>query len=186
LALSVLQKIKIAKVSQYLATIDILTSDLYANGQDLNLPQKIFDTRKDVEYVYNYTPTEPTLEATSNYLYALCSPYNLKAQQILAAGGGGSISSYDPTGYVYTVLSFIVTQTNLNDGNPVHNTNVWSNPVFIGAKELLYILVDNVPESIVAGDFTFDKVLGKFARVNPYINDGINFNTIVVAFLRKL
>src|SRR6185437_1201080 len=93
--LTVLDKINIAKLSQTLATIDILKSGLYAGCIDLELPRKLYCIRKTIENTYNLNNSDSTLLATSNYLIALCGKYYLAAQS--AISGGGSISPIIPT-----------------------------------------------------------------------------------------
>lgn len=93
--LTVLDKINIAKLSQTLATIDILKSGLYASGIDLELPRKLYCIRKTIENTYNLNNSDSTLFATSNYLIALCGKYYLAAQS--AISGGGSISPIIPS-----------------------------------------------------------------------------------------
>ena len=77
------QVIKIAKVSQYLAENDIDKKGLYGGGMDLLLPKKIFCVRKNVSWMYEMNPSDSSLQATTNYLYALCGRYATTAQAIL-------------------------------------------------------------------------------------------------------
>lgn len=53
---STIQKINIAKVSQYLCLNDIDKRGLYGGGVDLQLPNKIYNIRKSVEWLYNNSP----------------------------------------------------------------------------------------------------------------------------------
>lgn len=57
---SILDIIKIAKVSQELAENDIDKKGLYGGGIDLLLPRKIYNIRKSVEWMYGINP--PTNE----------------------------------------------------------------------------------------------------------------------------
>tara|TARA_R110000868_G_scaffold154729_1_gene380867 strand:- start:19833 stop:20342 length:510 start_codon:yes stop_codon:yes gene_type:complete len=57
---SILEKIKIAKVSQFLAENDIDKKGLYGGGVDVLLPTKIYNIRKSVEWMYGINP--PTNE----------------------------------------------------------------------------------------------------------------------------
>ena len=57
---SILEKIKIAKVSQFLAENDIDKRGLYGGGVDILLPTKIYNIRKSVEWMYGINP--PTNE----------------------------------------------------------------------------------------------------------------------------
>ena len=74
---TIIQKINIAKISQYLCLNDIDKKGLFGGGVDLQLPNKIYNIRKSVEWLYNLSPTDASLVSTSDYLYALCAPYNL-------------------------------------------------------------------------------------------------------------
>jgi len=57
---SILDKIKIAKVSQFLAENDIDKKGLYGGGVDIMLPTKLYNIRKSVEWMYGINP--PTNE----------------------------------------------------------------------------------------------------------------------------
>jgi hypothetical protein len=57
---SILDIIKIAKVSQELAENDIDKKGLYGGGIDLLLPRKLYNIRKSVEWMYGINP--PTNE----------------------------------------------------------------------------------------------------------------------------
>ncbi len=76
--------IEIAKVCEYLALQDIASRKFFVNQViDKRLPFLLYIERKAVEFLYGYDPTDSTLDATTNYLYALCAPYSAKAQQII-------------------------------------------------------------------------------------------------------
>lgn len=83
-----------AKISQFLSSNDIRKSGLFAGGIDINLPRKLYNIRKSVEYWYNLDSTDDTLSATSKYLYALCGKYSLIAGNV--SGAGGTISPVTP------------------------------------------------------------------------------------------
>ena len=78
------QVIMIAKVSQYLAENDIEKKGLYGGGMDLLLPKKIYCVRKNVSWMYDMNSSDSSLQATTNYLYALCGKYAAAAQAILS------------------------------------------------------------------------------------------------------
>jgi hypothetical protein len=80
------ETIQIAKVSQYLFLGKIQRGGLYGEGTDLELPYKIYNIVKSVEWAYlnGYEGYDRnTFEATLNYLYAICTPYNITAQNLL-------------------------------------------------------------------------------------------------------
>lgn len=88
---TVSEVINIAKASQFLATIAINRGGLYWGGIDRLLPRKLFNIRKDIEWLFGLDPSNDTLTKTANYLYALCAPFSALAQIVVAAGGGGII-----------------------------------------------------------------------------------------------
>jgi len=61
-----LQKIEIAKVSQYLCANDIDKKALFGGGIDLQLPNKIYNIRKSVEWLYDITPASAETQATAS------------------------------------------------------------------------------------------------------------------------
>lgn len=70
-----------AKVSQQLAVCDINNQKYLKGGAiDERLPLLLYIVRKDVEWLYELNPSDPSLRATANYLYALCGQYALEAQ----------------------------------------------------------------------------------------------------------
>ena len=104
MALTVAQKLTIAKISEYLVVAAIEKGGLYANGIDVQLPFKIYNIRKSVQERYDIDPTDTTLEATSNYLYGLCM-FVLQAQAIMLISGSvaGVVSGTTPTPYQFIV-----------------------------------------------------------------------------------
>lgn len=83
--------INIAKVSQYLAQVAILSNTTYYGTIDLRLPRKLYCIRKNVEWLNDNDPTNVSLTGQANYLYALCSPFYGQAQLITSSGSGGII-----------------------------------------------------------------------------------------------
>lgn len=77
----------IAEISQYMASNAIDNGGLYGGGEDLSLPRKLYCIRKNVEWLYDLSPSDDTLFATSRYLYALCGKYKFKAASIMGTGG---------------------------------------------------------------------------------------------------
>jgi hypothetical protein len=111
--LTVAQKIAIADISEYLATVAIEKGGLWAKGIDIELPSKIRNIKDSIEYRYNSDPSDTTLTSTSNYLYALCGKFALQAQAVLPAPGtiSGIIAPTTPSPYQFTVdasTSFII------------------------------------------------------------------------------
>lgn len=92
--LTVAQIIDIAKISQYLAQVDVNKGNLFSPRVAPLTPQILYLERKAVEWMYNLDPANTSLFQTSQYLYSLCRGYNLQAQQI--SGTAGAISPVNP------------------------------------------------------------------------------------------
>jgi len=107
MALTVAQKLNIAKISEYLSTAAIKKGGLFGRGIDLLLPQKIYNVRMAIQYLYDGDPSDDTLVGTSNYLYALCGNFALQAQQVENIGGtiATTVGNTYPSPYQFTVAA---------------------------------------------------------------------------------
>jgi len=77
--------IQVAKICQYLYDRAIEKSLFYNNQVlDKHRPGLIYMTRKDVEWMYNKNPSEPSLPKASEYLYGICAPFISQALTIIA------------------------------------------------------------------------------------------------------
>lgn len=83
--------VNIAKISQYLVSNAYANGGLFGGGLDRLWARKLYNIRKDVEWLLNLDPTNSTLITTANYLFALCAPFNGQASIIAASGSGGII-----------------------------------------------------------------------------------------------
>jgi len=93
--LTVANIIDVAKISQYLAVLDVEKGSLFGKRVVPETPQILSNEIFAVESWYNLNPSDPSLIDTANYLYSLCRGYNLQAQQI--SGTGGVITPVNPT-----------------------------------------------------------------------------------------
>lgn len=85
--LTIPQKIDIGLLSVSFAVKDILQSGYEGGGVDLELPRKIYCITKNCLWLYNLSPTDPSLVATTNYLIQLCGKYYLQANAVMGSGG---------------------------------------------------------------------------------------------------
>ncbi len=157
------QIINIAKISQYLCVADIEKSYQYG-GIDLNLPNKLYNVRKSIEYWYAIDPTDTTLVTTRNYLLALCAPYSLTAENITSSGG--SVSPILPSsGYEY----YEITDTISAD------SSTYTNQLLVGGLSLSFVILNNQILSYGNGDFTFNNITGSinFLTVSLFVGDKI-------------
>lgn len=95
--------ITIAKVTEYLFLNRINEGNVFADGTDLEIPYKIYNIRKSLEWAYKTQSSPGTFDYTfdstfgeflkndiinslthvANYLYALCLPFNKEAENII-------------------------------------------------------------------------------------------------------
>lgn len=153
--LTVAQIIDVAKISQYLATLDVENGSLYGKRVVPETPQILYVIRKGVEWMYDHDPANPSLIETSNYLYSLCRGYNLQAQQI--SGTGGVITPVNPT-QIPSPYDFEVSATSIIPDGATSATL----SAFIGFN-LLFVR-NGIPQSTlnIGGNsyFSWNKPLG--------------------------
>lgn len=142
-----LEKINIAKVSQYSCLNAIRKAGLFADGIDIDLPRKIFMVRKNVEFLYNISPSDSTLFTTSTFLLGLCAPYNMVAANIISAGNSGTVSPVNPSGVQQYPI--YITQANFTTATLYPNTNIFGTNIIIYYNQIQRYLIPNV-------DFTVD------------------------------
>jgi len=155
---SVAQIIRIAKISQYLCSVEIMKQGLFGGGIDLELPEKIKNVRDDVEYWYDLDSTDDTLRETSNYLYALCGRFAMAAQGV--TGGGGSISPTNPNVSLPAPIEFVVNDT---DSQILAGGSSLLIPSYIGYN--LIFSRGNIPQTMINTGgtyFSWDRDAGLF------------------------
>jgi hypothetical protein len=166
MALTVSQILDIAKISQYISTIDVANGSLFGQRVVPETPQILYNERKAVEWLYNLNPADTSLTETSNYLYSLCRGYNLQAQQV--SGTGGIITPVNPT-QIPNPIMFEVSPTTIF---PTGATSAIITP-FIGFN-ILFVR-NGIPQSTlnINGDsyFSWTKNLG-LLTIHPAAIEG--------------
>jgi len=161
MSLSVADKISVAKVSQVLAAQDIATSYLRLGFIDTDLPRKLYDVRKSVEWLYDLAPSNADLTGSSNFMYSLCGRYQAKAQAIINAGGGGI--PVTPVVLVTEPIQFVVgsgAQYVPNNGDSEYN-----NPELAGNNN--YLIASNSDGGYLVEGTNFDYLTsGGFELLN--------------------
>lgn len=155
MALTVAQILDIARISQYIATIDIERGEFFGRRIAPETPQILYNERKAVEWQYNLNPNASSLIETSNYLYSLCRGYNLQAQQV--SGTGGIITPVNPS-QIPVPYDFVVSATSIVPAGAINATL----SAFIGFN-LLFVR-NGIPQSTlnIGGNsyFSWNKNLG--------------------------
>jgi hypothetical protein len=173
--------ISLSKICQYLSSYDV-TLDTALNGGTLNssLPRQIYQTRKNVEWMYSQNPNESTLVEVGNYLYALCGRYISVAKTILGSQGGVIIPPSSSTNtYAFNQLYLVVDG---NSGSPVVNTSTYQNSLLIGATDVYQITI-NKQIFYDLQDYTFNAVTGTITLLNYIFNTG---DIMIMTFNQKI
>ena len=168
MALTVAQILDIAKISQYIATIDIEKGSFFGKRVVPETPQILYNERKAVEWLYNLDPADTSLVETSNYLYSLCRGYNLQAQQI--SGTGGTITPVNPS-QIPSPYDFEVTATSIIPAGATSATL----SAFIGFN-ILFVR-NGIPQSTLnlgGSYFSWNKSLG-LITISPAATLSENF-----------
>lgn len=132
--MTVAQIIDIGKVSSYLASVDVANGALYGARVNPTLPLLISMETDVLEWQSIFNPGDLTLYADANYLYSLCSAYNLEANAIINGGGGGLIPPSGGAG-VTTIFPIVVNGGDFeSDGITYNNANMvgYNLMIFIG------------------------------------------------------
>ena len=143
-----LEKINIAKVSQYYCLSAIRKAGLFADGIDIDLPRKIYLVRKNVEFMYDISPSNSTLFATSTFLLGLCAPYNMLAANTINAGNSGTISPINPSGVQQYPI--YITQANFETATLYPNTNIFGTNIIIYYNQIQRYLIPNVDFEVLS------------------------------------
>lgn len=146
--------INIAKVSQYLCENDIAKKGLSGGGIDLQLPNKIYNIRKNVEWLNGLDSNDDSLIKTGNYLYALCAPYNQQAAFIIGGGNSGNISPIGSSNYSYVKRQYTITSDSVS----------FFHSDLVDARDLS-IFLDNQPLLVEGTDYTFYSATGVITGV---------------------
>lgn len=162
--------ISLSKICQYLSAYDV-TLDTALNGGSLNngLPRQIYQTRKNVEWMYSQDPTNSSLVFVGDYLYALCGRYISVAKTILGSQGGIPINpSISTNAYVFRQ---ILLNVDGSSGEPIAGTYVYQNADLIQAAQLFQLTI-NGQIQYEGTNFTFEPLIGKITFLNYVWNTG--------------
>lgn len=144
---TVAEIIQIAEISQYLSLSSIRKAGLFSNVPNRQLPRLLYMVRKNVDWMNELDSSDDSLPATSNYLFALCSPHNLQAQNIIDGGAGGTVVG--PTSPASSnAFPMYITSDDFTDAT------AYDNPSLIGQN--VFIFVNEVNRNLFAGEgFTY-------------------------------
>lgn len=175
------EMIPIAQISQYLSAVAINNGGLNGGGHDVTLPQKIRNIRKNLEWMYNLSPSNSSLNQVSQYLYSLCAPFNAKAQVIINhANGGGGTPILNPGGGQYEYTNLVVTFG--SESTDINDTAFFTRTVLVDGLMVNTMSVNGQIKTLPT-DFTFDAPAGE---INYGANHFFTGDIITIPFLRKI
>jgi len=172
--MTVLERINIAKISQFLSSNYLQNAGLFGGGEDLLLPRKLYCVRKNVEWMYEQDPTDSTLFSTSVYLYALCKQFVFKALSITTSGG--SVAPVIPDDSDCEGLSLITAADFEADGKTVYKPN-WDG-------KALQLFWNNVNRFIIQPEWQYVAGGGfKILIPTDFDSNGNNSDVQIMAFI---
>lgn len=71
--------------------------------------------------------TQPTLQGTANYLYAICAPYSFRAAAIINNGQGGTVVS--PVSVNSIISPLRITSVNFSSATQWNGNNSYNQPI---------------------------------------------------------
>ena len=126
-------------IALYLSVIDINNQGLDGGGTDITLPKKIYSIGEAVRNRYNQDPTDTTLTATSNFLFAIMGKYWVMAQAIIGSGSAGSVATISNN----QSFPIYITEADFTTATFYPNTNISGNNILIFYNQIpRYLLPD--------------------------------------------
>lgn len=89
--LSILEVIRIGRMSVPISAIDISEGNLFGERLSVTSPQTIALVTDALNWQYEGDPSDDTLRGVANYLTFLCGAYGLEAQYAISGTTGGAI-----------------------------------------------------------------------------------------------
>lgn len=147
-------------IALYLSVIDINKRGLNGGGTDINLPMKMYSIGTSVVNRYNQDPTDETLTATCNFLFAIMGKYWVQAQAIIGSGSAGSVATISNN----QSFPIYITEADFTTATFYPNTNISGNNILIFMNEInryligTEVTVDNlgITINVVGFDATVD------------------------------
>jgi len=161
-ALTILNKIDITKISQYLSLVDVGKSGLFGKRLDQELPYKIYlerfgpDWKADYEFQQQIQDPSEGLTDGVNYSYALCGSYSLKALFILKNGvNGGNVVINPVTQAIQSPI--MITSANFADATHWNGDNNYG--IVIQPYYVLQVFADSLNQRFLIQGQQWERTL---------------------------
>lgn len=152
MAYTIPEKIEIGDISTYLVQNAIAKGSLFSPELDPRWGLMLAMETDAIRWQYAFYPTDPTLQATSDYLYSICyrAP---QAANIMNSANGGIIPPVVPGGVPAGIYPFIITQADFEPDGISYN-----NPDIVGDNISIFVN-EYAQQWLVAGPLTFSYTL---------------------------
>jgi hypothetical protein len=126
-----------AKVSQYLAAVDIMKGGLFGSKINENWDVDLYMERKAVEWAYDQSATYENIYETTQYLYWLCYKTN-RAQYIINSNTGGELAPVQsPDDCCIDLYPIHITQDDFeDDGVSYNNSDIVGDNIMIFVNQV--------------------------------------------------
>jgi hypothetical protein len=131
---TILNTLKVAKVTSFLASADIAKGVLFPNviRTEPRYPLMITTERIIIEKIFNKDPNYTNLKICADYLYDLCGRYRFAAQAIVDGGGGGSITPVTQP----AIFPLYITQAAFTTATFYPNVKLFGNNIIVYLNEI--------------------------------------------------
>lgn len=172
---TVQETISIAQLSLPMARVDVDKSSFRGGILDYLLPWKILVLKKSVQWASAQSATYSNIEATANFLYALCDKYGVLASDALniqtSVDGGPVVTVVDEV----SVFPIAINETDFTSATFYPDTRLVGNEIKVHLNEInrflttsefsvsgtgLTILLDGFDASLNTYDITIWKING--------------------------
>jgi hypothetical protein len=141
------QVIEIASLSQMLAANEFEKLGLLGGGLDKRHARMLYVERKSLEWMYGLSSSEETLIKVSNYVYALCGMFGLKAQYLINTGTAGVITPViAAAGFSFDYLIPV-------GAADFDSATTYDDPRIVGKS--IVVFWNNIPRYLVAGEWDY-------------------------------
>lgn len=170
-----------AKISQYLGRFYVAQNNLFSGGDiDPNYPQLIRMERRGLEFMYNFNPSDPNIDAVANYVYGLIKYLN---QAKVIAGQGGSGGIVNPATGVASTITGMQLQFELGTTSSPKTVNGISVTLPIDGATSLTIPISNIVDNSIDFSVGGSQIPSEAANNAVYVQIVYSTNQVVITLI---
>lgn len=160
--------IKYGKCTQFLSATEVaMRNVLRGAGTVQNYSRIVYIVRRQIEYRRGLDSSDPTLDTTSNYMYALCGKYIQRAKQLIANMGTGII--VNPANGVQSTLQPVYLQ---------FRVGVTASPVVVNGENVT-LPIDGGNSFVIPLTYILNSLEGTLDGVQVPMSDPLQTSMVI-------